>query len=607
MQNRREFLIRQAALCALPAWAFMGIETDAQDRPPLKKPLQPTLILHHGKIVTVDDRFRVAEAMAVGGDRILAVGADGDILPLAAADTQIIDLQGKTVLPGLIDSHSHPAMASVYEFDHEVPEMETIADVLRYVESRAKVLEPGQWIRIDQVFITRLQDRRYPTREELDRAAPRHPVVFRTGPDAALNSLALKRCGIDRNFKVPQGTAGRVELDSANGEPTGILRNLNDLISTVYQPSEKTPNFEQRVECLKKLLADYNRAGITGVSDRKATDETIAAYRALKDRGELTCRVFLSYWVDAQRPLEEVEATILAAKRSPLHRYDNMLWQGGVKIFLDGGMLTGSSYMAEPWGVSKLYAISDPNYRGLLFIEPEKLYRIAKTALKNGLHLTAHCVGDGAFENLTAAYERVDKEFPVRPMRPCVSHANFETPKAIETMRRIGAVADLQPAWLYHDGSMLLDHFGYERLACFQPYKTLFDQGVLVGGGSDHMQKIGRRRSINSYDPFLGMWATMVRKPRRSEKPLHPEQAIDRRRAIQLYTIHCAFLTFEEKEKGSLEKGKLADFIVIDRDILACPVDEVKDIRVLQTFLGGKQVYSAATERGTGEWTVGGE
>ncbi len=562
----------------------------AQDR----HPQPPDLVLHHGKIVTVDPRFRVAEAMAVRGDRILAVGDDEEVLSLAGDDTRRIDLAGKTVLPGLIDSHCHPAMASAYEFDHRVPRMDTIADVLRYIKSRAAQLEPGEWVRLDQVFITRLRERRYPTRRELDRVAPDNPVIFRTGPDVSLNSIALKLCGIDRDYKVPEGRPGRVERDPATGEPTGVLRNMNRLVFAKYRPSVKQPNFEQHVECLKKLLAAYNRVGITSVTDRRSTDRYVSIYRELKGRDELTCRVYLTYFVDAQRPMEEIKEKILGASRSPLHQYDNMLWLRGLKIFLDGGMLTGSAYMVEPWGVSDLYAISDPNYRGLLFVEPEKLHRIAKTTLENQLQLTAHCVGDGAFENLVAAYRRVNEDFPVRPTRPCISHANFQTPEAIETMRRIGVVADLQPAWLWHDGAMLLDHFGHERLAYFQPYKTLFDKGVIVGGGSDHMQKIGRRRSVNCHDPFLGMWIAMVRKPRWSDKPLHPEQDIGRRRAIELYTINCAYLTFEEKEKGSLEEGKLADFIVIDRDILTCPVEEVKDTKVLSTYLGGKRIYSAA-------------
>src|SRR6267378_865786 len=183
------------------------------------------LIVYHGKVVTVDQRFSISQAMAIKGDRILRVGKDDDILKLKGPSTEVIDLVGKMVLPGLIDSHMHPLGAAMTEFDHEIPTMETIADVLAYLRGRAQLVPEGEWIVLSQVFITRLREQRYPTRAELDAAAPKHPVAFRTGPDASLNSLGLKLSGIDRDFKIPDGVAGRIEKD-AQGEPTGILRNF---------------------------------------------------------------------------------------------------------------------------------------------------------------------------------------------------------------------------------------------------------------------------------------------------------------------------------------------------------------------------------------------
>ncbi len=257
-------------------------------------------------------------------------------------------------------------------------------------------------------------------------------------------------------------------------------------------------------------------------------------------------------------------------------------------------MLTGSAYMLKPWGVSESYGIEDPEYRGIRYVEPEKLYEIAKYALERELQFTAHAVGDGAVETLVDAYVRIaENDFPIREKRPCVTHCNFMSERAIQLMGEYGIVCDLQPAWLYLDGSTLTHHFGIERLAWFQPYKALFDKNVIVGGGSDHMQKIGSLRSVNPYNPFLGMWTSLVREPRWMEEKLHPEHELSREEAIRLYTINNAYLTFEEKEKGSLEAGKLADFIVLDRDILECPVEEVREIEVKQTWLGGEQVYSA--------------
>jgi predicted amidohydrolase YtcJ len=550
----------------------------------------PSHVFHTGRIVTVDEQFRIVEAMAVREGRIVAVGTNADIVRLAGSGTEQVDLGGRTVLPGLIDSHVHAPGASMYEFEQPVPDMESVENVLAYVRAHAETIEPGGWITLSQVFITRLREQRYPTRAELDRAAPAHPVVFRTGPDASLNSMALSMSGIDATFKVPEGEPCRIERDRG-GQPTGILRNCARYIRA--GPSGSAPTRADRLARLRELLADYNAVGITSIVDANTSREGLELYRTLLEQNALTCRTFLAWGVDAQAPLERIEESIREASSHPLHEYSDMLWLRGVKAFMDGGMLTGSAYMREPWGISRIYAIDDPEYRGVRFIEPEKLYQIARLALANDLQFTAHAQGDAAVDDMVAAYERIDRDdFRVRDRRPSITHASFMSPEAIAKMQALGVVANLQPAWLYLDGTTLREHFGTERLAWFHPYRTLFEQGVTVGGGSDHMQKIGSLRSINPYNPFLGMWTTLVREPRGSEEPLHPEQALTREQAIRLYTINNAFLTFEEERKGSLEPGKLADFIVIDRDILTCPVDEVKEITVEETYLGGARVYA---------------
>lgn len=575
MHHRAAVLLLSGLFALLPA---------CRRQPP------PDLILHNGKIVTVNPQFSIAEAIAVQGERIMAVGGSDEILGLAGPNTRMIDLNGKTVLPGFIDSHVHAPAASMYEFDHTVPDMETIDDVLKYVKSRADDLEDGQWISVSQVFITRLREQRYPSRAELDRAAPKNPVVFRTGPDASLNSLALKLSGIDKDFEITDGKPGRIERDPKTGEPTGILRSCARFI--MYDNPGKKPTTEDRLNRLKALLADYNSVGLTSIVDGDTEDDEVELYRTLKERGQLTCRTFMALDVDAQMPMEKIEERVRAAAQSPLHRYDNMLWLRGAKSFLDGGMLTGSAYMREPWGVSELYAIDDPQYRGMLYIQPDKLYQIMKAALANDLQFTAHSQGDGAVDAFINAAERIDRnDFPVRDKRPCITHGTFMSEEAVKQMAALGVVANLQPAWFMLDGATLLKQFGWDRLAWIQPYKSIFGQGAIVGGGSDHMQKLGSFRSINPYNPFLGMWITLTRQPRWMDKPLHPEQIISREQAIRLYTINNAYLTFEEKEKGSLEPGKLADFIVLDRDILSCPVDEVKTTNVLETWLGGKLIY----------------
>jgi predicted amidohydrolase YtcJ len=547
------------------------------------------LILHHGKVVTVDPAFSIRQAVAVQGGKILRVGTDDDVLKTRGPRTEVIDLGGKTVLPGLIDSHVHPGGAAMTEFDHPVPDMETVQDVLAYVRSRAKALPEGAWIEVRQVFITRLREPRYPTKAELDEAAPKHPVVFSTGPDASVNSLALKLSGIDKNFKVTDGGPGYVEKDPATGEPTGIIRSCTRYVKS--QPAGRQPTEADHADRLVQLFKDYNSVGLTGVIDRNAAPEAINRYRKLLANDSLTVRMAVSHAVATNGPIEAIQQTVRKVAADPLCHGGPMLRIVGVKTFLDGGMLTGSAYLREPWGLSRIYSITDPQYKGLLFISRDRLVQIVRTAAESGLQFTAHSVGDGAVHTLLSVYEELDKTMPLRRTRPCLTHSNFMSREAIDLCAKLGVVVDVQPAWLYLDARTLVTQFGTDRLRWFQPLKSLFAAGVVVGGGSDHMQKIGSFRSINPYNPFLGMQTAITRRARWYDGPLHPEEALTREEAVRFYTINNARLMFLEDQTGSLEPGKLADLVVLDRDLLTCPEEAIKETQCLRTYLGGKLVY----------------
>jgi predicted amidohydrolase YtcJ len=564
------------------------------------------LIIHHGKIVTVDKHFTIYQAMAVLGGRILRVGSNEEVLQTQGPKTKLLDLNGKTVLPGLIDSHVHPTGACLTEFDHPIPEMESIQNVLDYVKARAKVSAEGEWITVDQVFITRLREQRYPTKEELDQAAPKNPVVFRTGPDAALNSLALKVSKIDKDFRVIDLGAGYAEKDPKTGEPTGILRNCTRYV--LSQPTGRKPTDQQRMERLLALFKDYNSVGLTSIIDRDASGSAINQYRQLHDQGRLPLRLAVSQHIDTSGDIEQVQKNIRQVAQDPLCKGipsprplprgertrgegDAMLRIVGIKTYLDGGMLTGSAYMRQPWGVSKIYSITDPSYRGLLFIPPERLKPIVETTVESGLQFTAHSVGDGAVHTLLDVYEEVNHSTPIRKTRPCITHSNFMSREAVSKLASLGVAVDIQPAWLYLDTRTLVAQFGYDRLRYFQPLRSIFEAGAIAGGGSDHMQKIGSLRAINPYNPFLAMWTTITRKAKGYEGQLHPEEALSREQALRFYTINNAYLMFLEDQIGSLEPGKLADFVIVDTDLLTCPVDSIKETQVLQTYLGGKLVY----------------
>ena len=548
----------------------------------------PALILHHGKVITVDKNFSIAEAIAIEADgRIAAVGSNDEVLALKNDATQQLDLAGKTVLPGLMDSHVHPG-AAMTEFDHEIPTMETIADVLAYVSGRVKVSQSGELISVRQIFITRLEEKRYPTRAELDRIAPNNPVVFSTGPDSMLNSLALKLGGYSRDYKVPAGSAGKMEVD-ANGEPTGLLRSLSHNVKA--PTSAKSPMAEDTYRRTVELFKDYNAVGLTTVADRDSSLKQCELYQQMLSKGDLTVRMRASPGISSMSLWPACEKAIDEVTLHPLTKEDPMLQIIGTKVYLDGGMLTGSSWMLDPWGISEAYGITDPQYRGVQKIPADRLKQLVEKVTAAGLQFTAHSVGDAAVQLLIDTYEDVNQRHSVRDARSSVTHCNFMHPDSIAKAAKLGVCIDLQPIWLHMDGRTLTGHFGEERMSRFQPLRACFDQKVIVGGGSDHMQKIGSFRSINPYNPWLGMWTSITRKARKLDKPVHIENALTRQEALRLYTTNNAYLLKSEKNTGSLEPGKLADIILVDRDPLTCPIDDLVQTQVLKTWLGGKVVF----------------
>jgi len=553
--------------------------------------IEADLVLVNGKVITVDDSFSVHTAIAVKNERILAVGTDDEIDAYRGGSTEVYDLRGRTAMPGLIDSHTHPASSSIVEYDHEIPDMETIEDVLSYIRSRAAVLQEGEWIWVSQIFLTRLQEQRYPTKEELDEAAPKNPTVFQTGPDASVNSLALKLSGINERWKVTDGGPGYAEKNPKTGRLTGILRSCTRYLKS--QSSTNIPTQDEHVAWFKRLLADYNRVGITGVGERDASGDEIQLYSRMRNEGDLTVRAYLSRHVDTIPELEEIRKEIQRLRESPLYAGDDMLRVPAVKTYLDGGMLTGSAYMREPWGTSHLYGITDPDYRGLRFIPEEKLVAIMAACFENDVQFMAHCVGDGAVHAFIEACGALSDRYDIASKRPVICHSNFMSEEAVKRAAGLGIPVDIQPAWLYLDGRTLHHHFGYERLSWFQPLKAIFKAGGIVGGGSDHMQKIGSLRSINFYDPWMAMWVAMTRKARWLDEPLHPEHALSREEVIRFYTINNAYLLFAEDKVGSLETGKLADFIILSKDILTCPPDQIRNMKVERTYLGGKLVHQS--------------
>jgi predicted amidohydrolase YtcJ len=549
------------------------------------------LILHHARVVTVDERMSIAEALAVREGRIIAVGKNTDVLRWQGPKTTMIDAQGRMVLPGLYDSHTHPLQAAWSEAEGPLPQFRSVAEVLEAIRAQAQRTPKGEWIVIRYGFPTRLKEARFPTRAELDAAAPEHPVLYHAGPAGVVNSLGLKISGITRNTKDPP--AGQIVRDPKTGEPTGLLRNAYGVLKGVPSGGERlTP--EQRQAAVKKLFALYNAHGLTSISDRNAGPNALKLYRDLQQRGELTVRVNVarsfSPTGNADDIIRRLEQLLGPDKQDgPTGAGDDWVRIGPIKIFLDGGMLNGTAYMRQPWPQGEAYQVTEENYRGLLFVPPEQLQTFCVEAARRRWAVTAHCAGEAAMDVLLDAYEFADRFVPIRDLRFCITHANFPSQHNLERCRKLGVCADIQPAWLYKDGDTLLRLLGPERMRWFQPYQSWWKY-TTIGGGSDHMIRTDPFHSTNPWSPWLGMWVAITRRLE-SGQVHQPGEALTREQALRLYTINNAYLHREEKRKGSLEVGKLADFILIDRDIFTCPVDDIRDTRVLLTVVGGRIVY----------------
>lgn len=544
------------------------------------------LILHNGRIVTVDQKFSIQQAIAIQGGRITAVGTNEAVLRAErGARTRMIDLAGRAVLPGLIDSHVHPQGAGQSEFRRRLPKFDSFAAVQSYIRERARTTPKGQWIVVPRTFPTRLKEMRMPTREVLD-VTTEHPVMFDASYVVVANTYALKHSGITRDTANPPG--GEIVKD-ARGEPNGILKNAQRLLKGLRGNDSFTE--AESVDALEGMLKRYVAAGLTSIIDRALTPDGIERYRKLKSAGRLPLRVAMTWRIDASAPAEQLVKQI---RESPLRggEGDDWLRLSVFKVTLDGGMTIGTAYQRHPYGPfgRQLYGKTNPDDRGQLFVEPAKLTAAMRAARDKGFALTAHSQGGGAIDALLDTFEALNRERPLAPTRSHLMHASFQSPEAIARAARMGVLADVQPAWLYLDGPALEKVFGNEGMRYFFPLRSYLRGGVTIAGGSDHMIGWDKNGAVNPYNPFLGMWTAVTRRMV-DGRVLHAEERSGREQALRMYTIWGARMQKAEAAKGSLEPGKLADLVVIDRDYLTCPEEQIQNIEPVMTIIGGKVAW----------------
>ncbi len=551
-----------------------------------KKPAD--MILINGKIITVDQHFTVVEAVAISSDLIVATGTNKKIRRLADKNTKVIDLNGKTVVPGLIESHCHPEQASLSELEGEIPDIHNIEQLLTWLKGQTEIKEKGEWIILPKLFFTRLIELRQPSLSELDSVAPNHPVFLNGSYGGMINSAAMKASGISVKTNNPG-----ILKDEKTGLPTGFIR--GSAFSLLKIPAAKPLSFEVREEALQAMLKLYNRYGITSIFSGSGNFETIKMYLDMKGKNILTTRVYQNILIRPQQGIKkEGMAEILKSFRQKTGDGDNWVRVGSLKIVLDGGILTGTAYLREPWGekAHAIFGIKDPAYKGVLNYSREDLLTIVSAANEFNWSFTVHATGGGSVDLLLDVFNEVNNLKSIKERRFSIIHGNFYTDTAMRLMKELGVYANMQPAWFYKDADAMENILGKERIKTFHPYKSMIDAGIMINAGSDHMVKLDANKSINPYNPFLAIYTVVTRTTERGSV-IVPSEAITREQALKMYTINNAYASFEESIKGSIEPGKLADMAVLSNDLLTCTADEIKSIESELTIVGGRIVYSS--------------
>jgi hypothetical protein len=465
--------------------------------------------------------------------------------------------------------------------------MRSIAEIKAYLKKLAATAPKDRVLFVPKIYSTRLADRRYPTRWELDEVAPDHVAMTDNSYASVLNSKALAKLGITRD--TPNPSNGKI-LKDAKGEPTGLILGAPDLLGSFRRSNP--PTHADLLWAIRAMQKKYNESGLTSVIDRGQGPEGFRAYQEMHRNGELTVRTAVTYLLQGQGTPQDLRRRIEAIPFITGYG-DEWLRTSSLKVVADGGILIGTAYLRDPYGEhTDIYGYKDPDYRGVLAVPRENLVEMARTANRLGWQMTAHTTGGGATDLLLEAYEEANRDQPIRGRRFTVTHGNFPNAAALEKAARLGVAFDVQPAWFYFDSPALKPVFGPARSRDFQPLKTMLEMGIVTAGGSDHMIRFDSRDSINPYNPFWGMWMAITRQTSDGSVFL-PEQRITREQALRMWTLNAAWLTFEENQKGTLEPGKLADLVVIGDDFLACPVDRIKDLQARITLVGGKEVFVA--------------
>jgi len=563
----------------------------ACDAPSSGGGLTADLVLLNGNVITVDAQDRVAHAVAVRGREIVAVGEDRDMRALIGPSTRQVDLGGRTVTPGLLDSHAHfwsSGATRLHVLDLSYPAVKSVADIVAAVKAKVQAAEPGAWIQGRGWDEGKLAELRYVYAADLDSISPDNPVWLTQtmGHYGAANSAALRLAGVTTG--TPNPPAGTIDR-TADGSPTGVLKE-----SAQRLVSRLIPEFteEQIVEGMKDLARGFNQECMTGVKDLSVPETAWDHYRRLAAAGDMNLRVFVLW--GGTRSVEETQALIrrIGPFTKPyLSTGDDHIISGGVKLYADGSGGARTAWLYEDW--NKDWQGVDTSNVGYPTGDPEILRKQIRLYTDAGIHVSVHAIGDRAIDWVVDSYAEALEANPIQGLRHGIIHANIPTDHAIERMADLqkrfdAAYPEPQGSFTWWIGDTYAGNFGPERSLRLNPFHTYMQKGIIWGGGSDY--------PVTPFPARYGVWSTVARKTLlgvRGEHPFGTDESVDVHTALRSFTMWAARQMFMEKRIGSIEVGKHADLAVWDRDPYTVETADLENMRCEMTVFDGKVVWEA--------------
>jgi predicted amidohydrolase YtcJ len=526
------------------------------------------IVLMNGNIVTMSNDLPRAKAVAIRGNSIISVGTKKEVNPFIGEETKVIDLEQKLVIPGLIDGHVHPFGAGYALTILDLKGL-TKEQILDKVARKAKETEKGVWIvgrGWDQGF---WKEKKFPTKYELDAITSDHPVALTRidGHSGWYNSFALQLSNIDKGTKEPEG--GKI-LRDVQGEPTGML--IDEAMGLINR-DRYGEGPEDRETYIKLAMEQYRKWGVTGIHDAGAGKESLQVYEELRKKGELTVRVYAMISAGSEAFPEYL------SKGPEIDSESHLLTVRSVKMLIDGALGSRGALLFEPYSDS-------PDTSGLQLMKEEKVYSIIKKSLEKGFQVCIHAIGDKGVHMVLSLYQRALEENPVKDHRFRVEHASVIQPKDLPRFKELKVIASMQPVFIGEYGRWSEDRLGPDRVKGVLILRQLLDTGVIIAGGTDNP-------ASDDGNPLLNFYTAITRKsPYGLPEEWYGKEKITREEALRMLTHDAAYAAFEEDIKGSIEAGKLADLVVLDKDIMRIDEEEILNTEVMMTILDGKIIYS---------------